>query len=168
MKVNTISLRRYQDVKIWVWPIFSFFMINFLRPHIPIKKKNINGVMSSPTQNMDSFDTAFFCVNDRQINIKKKIEYALFYAGNSWYSCCVALRLIIYTTTHLSTCTREGTHGRYEPPLCRHEPPRFARQTEPQLCRNKHALYNKMCLAVYYRRFFFNLFFFMLKWYIKL
>ena len=30
---------------------------------------------------------------------------------------------------------REGTPGRYEPPLCRHEPPRFARQTAPPLCR---------------------------------
>ena len=25
--------------------------------------------------------------------------------------------------------------GRHEPPLCRHEPPKFARQTEPPLCR---------------------------------
>ena len=28
-----------------------------------------------------------------------------------------------------------GTPGRHEPPLWRHEPPSFARQTEPQLCR---------------------------------
>ena len=28
---------------------------------------------------------------------------------------------------------REGTPGRHEPPLCRHEPPRFARQTEPPI-----------------------------------
>ena len=30
---------------------------------------------------------------------------------------------------------REGTPGRDEPLLCGHEPPRFARQTEPPLCR---------------------------------
>ena len=30
---------------------------------------------------------------------------------------------------------REGTPGRHEPSLCRHEPPRFARQTEPPLFR---------------------------------
>ena len=30
---------------------------------------------------------------------------------------------------------KEGTPERHEPLLCRHEPPRFARQTEPPLCR---------------------------------
>ena len=30
---------------------------------------------------------------------------------------------------------RDGTFGRHEPPLCRHEPPRFARQTKPLLCK---------------------------------
>ena len=30
---------------------------------------------------------------------------------------------------------REGTPGRHKPLLCRHELPRFARQTEPPLCR---------------------------------
>ena len=28
---------------------------------------------------------------------------------------------------------REGTPRRHEPPICRHEPLRFARQTEPPL-----------------------------------
>ena len=41
---------------------------------------------------------------------------------------------------------REGTPERHEPPLCRHEPPRFSRQTEPLLCRNENAQYIKMCL----------------------
>jgi len=31
--------------------------------------------------------------------------------------------------------TREGILGRHEPRLCRHEPPRFAKQTESPLCR---------------------------------
>ena len=31
--------------------------------------------------------------------------------------------------------TRDETPGRHEPPLCRHKPPVFARQTEPPLCR---------------------------------
>jgi len=30
---------------------------------------------------------------------------------------------------------RKGTPGRHQHPLCRHEPPRFARQTEPPLYR---------------------------------
>ena len=30
---------------------------------------------------------------------------------------------------------REGTPGRHEPQLCRHKPPKFARDTEPPLCR---------------------------------
>ena len=42
---------------------------------------------------------------------------------------------------------RKGTPGLLEPPLCRHEPPRFARQTEPLLCSNEHAQYIKMCLC---------------------
>ena len=29
---------------------------------------------------------------------------------------------------------REGNPGRHEPPLCRQEPPIFARQTEPPPC----------------------------------
>ena len=34
------------------------------------------------------------------------------------------------------TCRmREGTHGRHELPLFRHQPPRFAKQLEPPLCR---------------------------------
>ena len=41
---------------------------------------------------------------------------------------------------------KEGTPGRHEPPLYKNEPPRFARQTEPQLCSNEHAEYIKMCL----------------------
>ena len=40
---------------------------------------------------------------------------------------------------------REGTPGRHEPPLCRNEPPRVARQTKPPLCRNEHAQHIKMC-----------------------
>ena len=39
--------------------------------------------------------------------------------------------------------SREGTTGRHEPPLCRHEPPRVARQTKPPLFRNEHAQHNK-------------------------
>jgi len=39
------------------------------------------------------------------------------------------------------------TPGPHEPPLCGHEPPKFARQTEPPLCRNEHAQYIKMCLS---------------------
>ena len=45
------------------------------------------------------------------------------------------------------TQTREGSPGRHEPSLYRHEPPRFARQTEPQLCRYEHAQNIKMCLC---------------------
>ena len=37
--------------------------------------------------------------------------------------------------------------GRHEAPLRRHEPPRFAKQTEPQLCSNEHAQHIKMCLC---------------------
>ena len=43
--------------------------------------------------------------------------------------------------------TREGTPGRHEPPLCRHEPPRVAWKTKPPLCRNEHAQHIKMCLC---------------------
>ena len=42
---------------------------------------------------------------------------------------------------------REGTPGRHEPPLCRHEPPRVAKQTKPPLCSNEHAQNIKMCLC---------------------
>ena len=37
--------------------------------------------------------------------------------------------------------TREGTTGRHDPQLCRHEPPRFAMQTEPPLRSNEHEQY---------------------------
>ena len=73
MKVNTISLRRYQDVKIGVRPIFSFSMINFLRPHIPIKKKTLTGLCQVPHKTWTHLTQPFFLhVKDRQINIKKK------------------------------------------------------------------------------------------------
>ena len=49
--------------------------------------------------------------------------------------------------TILHSSTREGTPGRHEPPLCRHEPPRVVRQTKPPLCRNEHAQHIKMCLC---------------------
>ena len=42
---------------------------------------------------------------------------------------CLIIKYLTYG------CTREGTLGRHEPPLCRPEPPRFARQTEPLLSR---------------------------------
>ena len=38
-----------------------------------------------------------------------------------------------YTQTY--PLVREGILGRHEPPLCRQEPPRFARQIESRLCR---------------------------------
>ena len=34
---------------------------------------------------------------------------------------------------------REGTPGHHEPPICRQEPPRFARHTEPLIGSNEHA-----------------------------
>ena len=40
-----------------------------------------------------------------------------------------------------------GTPGRHEPSLCRHKPPRFAKQAKPQLYSNQHAQYIKMCLC---------------------
>jgi len=43
---------------------------------------------------------------------------------------------------------REGNPGHHEPPLCRHEPPRFAKQIEPPLCSNEHEQSIKMCLCV--------------------
>ena len=43
--------------------------------------------------------------------------------------------------------TRERTLRRHEPSLCRPEPPRFAKQTKPPLCRREHAQYIKMCLC---------------------
>ena len=51
--------------------------------------------------------------------------------------------------------TREGTPGRHEPPLCRHEPPRFARQTEPQLSINENDKTSTCAYVV--REVFFNL-----------
>ena len=39
-----------------------------------------------------------------------------------------------------SSVEREGTPGRYEPPI-------LSRQTEPQSCSNEHAQYIKMCLC---------------------
>ena len=54
----------------------------------------------------------------------------------------ISSRHLEYLYVH---CTvREETPGRHEPLLCRHEPPRFARQTEPLLCCNEHAQYIKM------------------------
>ena len=37
---------------------------------------------------------------------------------------------LVYAPAH----GREGFPGRHKPPPCRHEPPRFARQTEPPPC----------------------------------
>ena len=56
---------------------------------------------------------------------------------------------------YIISVIREGTPGRHEPQLCRHEPPRFARQTEPQLCSNEvfqrwevFLKYHKKCLIM--------------------
>ena len=54
----------------------------------------------------------------------------------------ISSRHLEYLYVH---CTvREETPGCREPSLCRHEPTRFARQTEPLLCCNEHAQYIKM------------------------
>jgi len=54
--------------------------------------------------------------------------------------------------------SREGAPGRPEPPLCRHEPSRFARQTKPSLCRNL-SMYNTPKCACVIQEGFLNLFF---------
>jgi len=48
----------------------------------------------------------------------------------------------------LPPIVREGTPGRHEPPVCRHEPPRVARQTKPQLFRNEHAQHIKSVCVI--------------------
>ena len=47
----------------------------------------------------------------------------------------IGLKFFVDTHGRPGGVMREETPGRHEPPLCRHEPPRFARKIEPPLCR---------------------------------